>query len=52
MVQLIHDCEKIHDDIEDDCSRVVKVAACFKESCKKEGIAPEVAMIEAVLEHY
>ncbi|CAH2089072.1 unnamed protein product [Euphydryas editha] len=52
MVQLIHSCEKVHDDIEDDCSRVVKVAACFKESCKKEGIAPEVAMIEAVMEKY
>nr|WUR05432.1 general odorant binding protein 2 [Zeuzera coffeae] len=52
MVAMIHNCEKQYDDITDDCSRVVKVAACFKEDCKKEGIAPEVAMIEAVLEKY
>ncbi|CAH0724111.1 unnamed protein product, partial [Brenthis ino] len=52
MVNLIHNCEKVHDDVEDECSRVVKVAACFKESAKKEGIAPEVTMIEAVLEKY
>ncbi|XP_050352728.1 general odorant-binding protein 2-like [Nymphalis io] len=52
MVQLIHNCEKQYDDIKDDCDRVVKVAACFKKSCKKEGIAPEVAMIEAVMERY
>lgn len=52
MVDLIHNCEKMHDDIKDDCDRVVKVAACFKTSAKQEGIAPEVAMIEAVLEKY
>nr|AKF16202.1 general odorant binding protein 2 precursor [Conopomorpha sinensis]QGN03652.1 putative odorant binding protein 22 [Conopomorpha sinensis] len=52
MVELIHNCEKIHDDIPDDCDRIVKVAACFKVDAKKAGIAPEVAMIEAVLEKY
>ncbi|CAH2240941.1 jg9677 [Pararge aegeria aegeria] len=52
MVELIHNCEKEHNNIEDDCSRVVKVAACFKVNAKKEGIAPEVTMIEAVLEKY
>ncbi|XP_023936560.2 general odorant-binding protein 2-like [Bicyclus anynana] len=52
MVELIHNCEQEYDDIKDDCSRVVKVAACFKLSAKDEGIAPEVAMIEAVLEKY
>ncbi|KAG6450958.1 general odorant-binding protein 2 [Manduca sexta] len=52
MVQLIHNCEKQYDDIADDCDRVVKVAACFKKDAKKEGIAPEVAMIEAVIEKY
>nr|UDM59725.1 putative general odorant binding protein 2 [Corcyra cephalonica] len=52
MVELIHNCEKIYDDIEEDCSRVVKVAACFKRDATKEGIAPEVAMIEAVIEKY
>ncbi|CAG4989288.1 unnamed protein product [Colias eurytheme] len=52
MVELIHNCEKQYDQMEDDCSRVVKVAACFKVDAKKEGIAPEVTMIEAVLEKY
>ncbi|XP_072942964.1 uncharacterized protein [Epargyreus clarus] len=52
MVELIHNCEKQFDDIEEDCSRVVKVAACFKRDAKKEGIAPEVTMIEAVMEKY
>nr|AOG12862.1 general odorant binding protein [Eogystia hippophaecolus] len=52
MVELIHNCEKQYDDIKDDCSRVVKVAACFKVDAKKEGIAPEVTMIEAVMEQY
>ncbi|XP_053614547.1 general odorant-binding protein 2-like isoform X2 [Plodia interpunctella] len=52
MVSLIHNCEKQYDDITDDCSRVVKVAACFKADATKEGIAPEVAMIEAVIEKY
>ncbi|CAG5020062.1 unnamed protein product [Parnassius apollo] len=52
MVQMIHTCEKQYDDIEDDCSRVVKVAACFKVMAKEDGIAPEVTMIEAVLEKY
>nr|AGJ71277.1 general odorant-binding protein 2 [Dendrolimus tabulaeformis]AGJ83352.1 general odorant-binding protein 2 [Dendrolimus punctatus]ARO70497.1 General Odorant Binding Protein 2-2 [Dendrolimus punctatus] len=52
LVQLIHNCEKQYDSITDDCERVVKVAACFKVDAKKEGIAPEVAMIEAVMEKY
>lgn len=52
MVGLIHNCEKQYDDIDDDCDRVVKVAACFKRDAKKEGIAPEVTMIEAVMEKY
>nr|URZ86310.1 general odorant binding protein 2 [Grapholita funebrana] len=52
MVELIHNCEKQFDDIPDDCDRVVKVAACFKVDAKKAGIAPEVTMIEAVLEQY
>nr|AYP30821.1 OBP22 [Corythucha ciliata] len=52
MVDMIHNCEKPNDDIEDDCVRVVKTAACFKEESKKKGIAPEMAMIEAVLEKY
>lgn len=49
---MIHKCEKEYDDIKDDCDRVVKVAACFRADAKKEGIAPEVAMIEAVMEQY
>nr|AZB49389.1 general odorant-binding protein 2 [Heortia vitessoides] len=52
MVELLHNCEKKFDDVTDDCSRTVKVAACFKVDAKKEGIAPEVAMIEAVMEKY
>lgn len=52
MVGLIHNCEKQYDDIEDDCDRVVKVAACFKRDAKRDGIAPEVTMIEAVMEKY
>nr|ACN29681.1 general odorant-binding protein 2 [Ectropis obliqua] len=52
MVELIHNCEQQYDDITDDCARVVKVAACFKRDAKKEGIAPEVTMIEAVMEKY
>nr|AFD34181.1 general odorant binding protein 2 [Argyresthia conjugella] len=52
MVALIHNCEKQFNDIEEDCSRVVKVAACFKRDAKRDGIAPEVTMIEAVMEHY
>nr|QRF70946.1 general odorant-binding protein [Semiothisa cinerearia] len=52
LVELIHNCEKQYNEIPDDCDRVVKVAACFKDDAKKAGIAPEVAMIEAVLEQY
>nr|AXN76738.1 odorant binding protein GOBP2 [Clostera restitura] len=52
MVELIHNCEKQYDDIPDDCQRVVTVAACFKRDSKKENIAPELAMIEAVIEQY
>lgn len=52
LVSLIHNCEKQYDSMTDDCDRVVKVAACFKVDAKKEGIAPEVAMIEAVMEKY
>nr|AEZ52491.1 general odorant binding protein [Orthaga achatina] len=52
MVDLIHNCEKQYDDITDECSRVVKVAACFKVDAKRDGIAPEVTMIEAVMEKY
>lgn len=52
MVELIHNCEKQYEDMSDDCERVVKVAACFKSDATKEGIAPEVAMIEAVIEKY
>ncbi|CAK1584138.1 unnamed protein product [Parnassius mnemosyne] len=52
MVQMIHNCEKQYDDMEDDCARVVKIAACFKIAAKKAGIAAEVTMIEAVLEKY
>ncbi|XP_061728674.1 general odorant-binding protein 2-like [Cydia pomonella] len=52
VVELFHNCEKQYEDIEDDCSRVTKVMACFKVEAKKAGIAPEVAMIEAVLEKY
>ncbi|CAH2041928.1 unnamed protein product, partial [Iphiclides podalirius] len=52
MVNMIHKCEQQYDGVVDDCSRVVKVAACFKKDAKKEGIAPEVTMIEAVLEKY
>lgn len=52
LVELIHNCEKQYDGITDDCDRVVKVAACFKRDAKKENIAPEVAMIEAVMEKY
>nr|AWT50455.1 odorant-binding protein 2 [Carposina sasakii] len=52
MVELLHNCEKQFDDIVDDCDRVVKMAACFKRDAKAAGIAPEVAMIEAVMEKY
>ncbi|XP_059047176.1 general odorant-binding protein 2-like [Achroia grisella] len=52
MVELIHNCEKKYDDVEDDCTRVMKTAACFRNDARKEGIAPEVAMIEAVMERY
>ncbi|CAG9564372.1 unnamed protein product [Danaus chrysippus] len=52
LVQMMHKCEKDYDDIQDDCDRVVKVAACFRADAKKEGIAPEVAMVEAVMEQY
>nr|AII15785.1 general odorant-binding protein 2 [Sitotroga cerealella] len=52
MVELLHNCEKMYDDLTDDCDRVVKVSACFKAGAQKAGIAPEVAMIEAVMEKY
>ncbi|CAH0764663.1 unnamed protein product [Diatraea saccharalis] len=52
MVTLIKNCEKQFDNIKDDCDRTVKVAACFKADAKKEGIAPEVAMVETVIELY
>nr|ALJ93807.1 general odorant-binding protein 2 [Athetis dissimilis] len=52
LVELIHNCEKQYDSLPDDCDRVVKVAACFKVDSKAAGIAPEVAMIEAVMEQY
>nr|WKF45278.1 odorant binding proteins GOBP2 [Peridroma saucia] len=52
LVSLIHNCEKQYDTLTDDCDRVVKVAACFKVDAQKAGIAPEVAMIEAVMEKY
>ena len=51
-MELIHNCEKQYDTLTDDCDRVVKVAACFKVDAKAAGIAPEVAMIEAVMEKY
>nr|WQS23341.1 odorant-binding protein 27 [Diaphania glauculalis] len=52
MVELLHNCEKQYDSMTDDCDRTVKVAACFKIDAKKEGIAPELTMIEAVMEKY
>nr|CAJ2313457.1 General odorant-binding protein 2 [Metisa plana] len=52
MVEMIHACEKKYDDMTDDCERVVKTAACFKADCQAAGIAPEVAMIEVVMEKY
>lgn len=52
MVRLIHNCEQQYNHEGDECSRVVKVAACFKKDAIKEKIAPELAMVEAVLEKY
>nr|AVJ51939.1 odorant binding protein 2 [Depressaria falkovitshi] len=52
MVEMIHNCEKKFEDITDECDRVVKTAACFKVDAKAAGIAPEMTMIEAVLEKY
>nr|QHI06948.1 odorant-binding protein 2 [Helopeltis theivora]QHI42033.1 odorant-binding protein 4 [Glyphodes caesalis] len=52
MVELLHNCEKQYDTITDDCERTVKMAACFKKDAKAEGIAPEITMIEAVMERY
>lgn len=52
MVQLIHECELKYQDIKDKCMMVTKTAACFKQLAIKSGIAPELAMIEAVMEHY
>ncbi|XP_026321046.1 general odorant-binding protein 2-like isoform X2 [Hyposmocoma kahamanoa] len=52
MVELLHNCEKQYDDITDDCTRVVKSAACFKRACQDLNLAPEVAMVEAVMEQY
>ncbi|GBP25920.1 General odorant-binding protein 2 [Eumeta japonica] len=52
MVEMIHTCEKKYDDIADDCERVVKIAACFKADCQAAGIAPEMAMLEVVMEKY
>nr|ACJ07120.1 general odorant binding protein 2 [Chilo suppressalis] len=52
MVKLIKNCERQYDNIKDDCDRTVKVAACFKADAKKEGVAPEITMIEAVMEKY
>lgn len=52
MVEMIHNCEKNYDDLTDECERVVKTAACFKVTARKEGVAPEFTMMEAVLEKY
>nr|AHZ63796.1 odorant-binding protein 3 [Grapholita molesta] len=52
VVELFHGCEKQFEDIADDCSRVTKVMACFKVAAKEADIAPEVTLIEAVLEKY
>ncbi|CAG9564379.1 unnamed protein product [Danaus chrysippus] len=52
MVTLIHECEQQHDSEEDHCWRILRVAECFKSSCKKHGIAPtmELLMAEFVME--
>ncbi|XP_068620661.1 general odorant-binding protein 2-like [Battus philenor] len=52
MVQMIHGCEQQHDHEPDECTRVVRVAACFKRDARAAGIAPDLAMLEAVLDNY
>nr|WHU27522.1 odorant binding protein 1 [Heliconius charithonia] len=52
MVNIIHTCEQQFDALEDHCWRILRIAECFKVTCKKEGIAPtmELLMAEFIME--
>ncbi|XP_013162827.1 PREDICTED: general odorant-binding protein 2-like [Papilio xuthus] len=52
MVSMIHECERQYDSVEDDCDRIVDVSLCFRSAAQREGIAPNLAMVEAALEQY
>ncbi|XP_014368562.2 general odorant-binding protein 2 [Papilio machaon] len=52
MVDMIHECEQQHDTVDDDCERIVNVSLCFRSTAQREGIAPNLAMVEAALEQY
>lgn len=47
MVDIIHTCEKQHDAAEDHCWRILRVAECFKGTCQRLGIAPDMELIMA-----
>ncbi|XP_063386150.1 general odorant-binding protein 2-like [Cydia fagiglandana] len=46
---LYKNCEEENGHIDDDCSRIAKLFACFKTEAKRAGIAPYVDLIKDVL---
>lgn len=52
MVDMIHECERQHDAMEDDCDRIMNISLCFRRAALRDGIAPSLAMVEAVLDQY
>nr|UVX20220.1 odorant binding protein [Endoclita signifer] len=45
IIEIIHECEKEFDAMEDHCDRIMHVAKCFKSNAIKEGIAPTMEML-------
>ncbi|XP_013136922.1 PREDICTED: general odorant-binding protein 2-like [Papilio polytes] len=52
MIDMIHECERQHDAMEDDCDRIMNISLCFRRAALRDGIAPSLAMVEAVLDQY
>lgn len=44
---MLHECEKKHHDEEDNCFRVLHMAACFREACRGASLAPTMEMLLA-----
>nr|AWV50437.1 pheromone binding protein 2 [Conopomorpha sinensis] len=45
VVQIIHACEKPHDAIEDECTRVLEIAKCFRTEVHTLKWAPDMTVI-------